>query len=208
MDEQNFDGLIPKNHTGKKTDASFTEDYKSKEEALTAYQAAKERLLNISRWHSYAGSGTADFKLTDAHGTEVNRLAREGDHFRINIPGPGSNTGDGYDWVQIQSIQESNNPELDQELMAIIVQPVSNPQNDDQDVAHFFNDIATSTFIVQRCALQVSAEVHGRNEQPNTNTENLIDKARNMLVAVGAILGLSEIQWKSLVKGLIKPENI
>lgn len=205
MDEQNFGGLIPENHTGKKTDASFTEDYKSKEEAHTAYKAAKERLLNISQWHSYAGSGTANFKLTDARGAPVNRLAREGDHFRINIPGPGSDTGDGYDWVQIQAIQESSNPELDQELVAITVQPASNPQNEKREVAHFFKDIASSTFIVQRRALQVSAEVHGRNEQPNTNTEKIIDKARNMLVAAGAILGLSEIQWKSLTKGLIKP---
>jgi len=52
----------------------------------------------------------------------------------------------------------------------------------------------------------VFAEVNGRNEQPNTDAENLIDKARNIAVAAGAMLGFSKVQWKSLVDGLVDPE--
>ncbi|MBC8052817.1 MAG: hypothetical protein H7Y13_07110 [Sphingobacteriaceae bacterium] len=74
-------------------------------------------------------------------------------------------------------------------------------------MAHFFKDDASSTFLVQRNGLTVKAEVHGRNEQANTNTEKFIDKARNILVAAGAMLGFSDFQWKSLVKGLIRHQN-
>jgi hypothetical protein len=56
---------------------------------------------------------------------------------------------------------------------------------------------------VQRTGKVVSAEVHGRNEKPNTDANAVIDKARNTMVATGAIVGFSSTQWKSLVNGLL-----
>ena len=203
MDKEDFEGVVPENEKGAKTDTSYKEEYQTVYEAINAFQRARERLLNISRWHDYAGTGTADFGLTDQEGNPIARPAQEGDHFQINIPGPGSNTGEGYDWVQIQTIKEESAPEKDLEFIAITVRPATNPKNDKRDVAHFFKDDASSTFLVQREGLEVSAEVHGRNEQPNTDAENIVDKARNFIVATGALLGLSDLQWKSLVKGLI-----
>ncbi|HEX8376826.1 MAG TPA: hypothetical protein VF602_03345 [Pedobacter sp.] len=194
--------IIPENTKGAQTDTSYTQEYETVEEAVLAYQESKQKLLNITQWHSYAGTGTAEFQLTDKNGQEVNRLAEEGDHFQINIPGPGSKAGDGYDWVQIESItsETTNNTEL----TAIKVRPATSPQNSKQETAHFFNNEASSTFLVKREGNTVKAEVHGRNEQANTEAESLIDKTRNIIVAVGAMLGLSDVQWKSLVKGLIK----
>jgi hypothetical protein len=151
--------------------------------------------------------GTADFQLTDDTGNVVNRLAEEGDYFRINIPGPGSATGEGFDWVKIESITESKTEDQDADLLAIKVHPASNPNNTNQDVAHFFKEDASSTFMVRRQGLTLSAEVHGRNEQPNTEAEKIIDKARNVMVAAGAMIGFSEFQWKSLVKGLLSEEK-
>ena len=40
---------------------------------------------------------------------------------------------------------------------------------------------------------------------PNTETDRLVDKVRNVVVGTTAIAGLADIQWKNLVKGLIKP---
>jgi hypothetical protein len=71
-------------------------------------------------------------------------------------------------------------------------------------VAHFFTEEATSNFMVKRVGNKVSAEVHGRNEKPNTEAEKLVDKARNTAVATGAVTGFAKLQWKSLVNGLIK----
>lgn len=204
MDKEELGGIVPHNQKGSKTDTAHTEEYETTSEAIEAYQQAKQRLLNISSWHTYAGNGTADFQLTDSLGNPVERLANEGDHFQINIPGPGSSTGDGYDWVQIQTIKGEAVSEKDLEFIAITVKPATNPNNEKQDIAHFFKDDASSTFVVQRQGLNVSAEVHGRNEQPNIEAEDLLDKARNLAVAAGAMLGFSNIQWRFLVRGLIE----
>ncbi|MEJ6978912.1 hypothetical protein WG906_00525 [Pedobacter sp. P351] len=199
--DNNNSNLVPQNTKGAKTDTSFSETYTTIEEAISGYESAKQKLLDISKWHDYAGEGTADFQLTDITGNIVYRSATEGDYFKIDIPGPGSKTGEGYDWVQIQSIIEKT--ENDCQYISITVRPASNPTNQNEDVAHFFKDEASSTFMIQRTGLVVSAEVHGRNEQANTDSQNIIDKVRNIIVAAGAFLGLSEVQWKSLVKGLL-----
>ena len=196
-------GKIPEQVKGSKTDTQTSKTLNTEEEARQLFGIAKQKLLNVSKWHTYAGAGTADFQLTDREGAAVTRLAQKGDHFRINIPGPGSKTGDGDDWVQIQEITDESTS--DSESAAIRVGPATNPQNSKKDVAHFFKEDASSTFIVQRRGKEVSAEVHGRNEEPNTEAEDFIDKARNLIVAAGAIVGLSEVQWKSLVNGLLDP---
>jgi len=204
MDNRKLAGSIPKHRAGAKSDTSHSKHYKSREEALAAFQVAKNKLLNVSKWHDYAGSASADFKLTDRNGNTVTRLAKKGDYFRINIPGPGSEAGNGYDWVEIIAIKEDFEKESDTEFIMLQVHPVPDPKNNDESTAHFFKEDATSTFIVNRKKLIVTAEVHGRNEKPNTNTENIIDKIRNFFVALGASLGFSKIQWKSLAVGLIE----
>ncbi|MDB5014280.1 MAG: hypothetical protein JWQ25_2482 [Daejeonella sp.] len=204
MENNQFDKTTPEQTKGTKTDTSASIELDTNEEALNQYRLAKHKLLNISHWHTYSGAGTADFQLTDSGGNAVRRLAEKGDHFRIDIPGPGSKTGDGFDWVQIQEIKEETG--LDSDQISIIVQPATNPNNANPDTAHFFKDDASSTFIVRREGKTVIAEVHGRNERPNTEAESLIDKARNIAVAAGAMLGLSKVQWKSLVEGLVDPK--
>ncbi len=133
----------------------------------------------------------------------MSRNAQVGDHFKINIPGPGTNTGEGYDWVTIEAIEDDTNAEAETESVLVRVRPAENPTNEKKDVAHFFTDDASSSFTVHRQGNKVTAGVHGRNEVPNTGAESLLDKARNAAVAVGAIIGLSTPQWKSLSKGLL-----
>ncbi|MDB5120718.1 MAG: hypothetical protein JWN56_1936 [Sphingobacteriales bacterium] len=201
MENNEFNNAVPEQTKGAKTDTSASIKLDTDEEASNHYRIAKNKLLNISRWHMYAGTGTADFQLTDNDGNAVSRLAQESDHFRINIPGPGSKTGDGFDWVQIQKIKEETG--MDSEQISVIVQPATNPNNASPDTAHFFKEDASSTFIVRREGKTVFAEVHGRNEQPNTEAESLIDKVRNVVVAAGAMFGFSKVQWKSLVEGFV-----
>jgi hypothetical protein len=198
----NAENIVPEQHEGGATNTESVETFDTIEAARAFYQVVSNRLLNVNAWHDYAGKGTAAFQLTDEHGTEVVRTAQKGDHFKIDIPGPGSVTGEGYDWVQIEEIVEEHNEDTD--TIAIRVRPTSNPRNDKQDVAHFFTDDATSNFIVKREGTQVLAAVRGRNEKPNTKAEAIIDKARNTAVATGAITGFSNYQWKSLVTGLLK----
>jgi hypothetical protein len=196
---------IPEQQTGSQSDTESVQEFAKEAAAKDFYEVVKKRLLQVGRWHEWAGAGTATFWLTDGAGNEVNRDPLTGDHFKIDIPGPGPKTGDGYDWVRIESVQEMREPQM--EALTIRVRPATNPQNQRQDVAHFFSEEATSNFVVQRHGTLVSAEVHGRNEKPNTAAETLVDKARNATVATGAISAFSKLQWKALVNGLVSNEE-
>lgn len=199
---QQDDSTIPTQKEGAKTDVVSSEKFETAEEAKSFFQECKQRLLNINNWGIIAGVASADFKLTDKQGNEVQRgVANIGDCFKIDIPGPGTATGEGFDWVQIESIDEESLE--DREEIAIRVRPASNPKNTKTDVAHFFTDEATSSFIVERRGTEVSAGVHGRNEKPNTKADAILDKTRNVMIASGAAAGFSEVQWKKLVNGLL-----
>lgn len=193
---------IPDQNSGGSTDTSSVRDFLSEKEAKDHFNIVKERLFNVNQWHSHAGAATAEFKLFDADGNEADRQIMKWDYFQIDIPGPGSVSGNGYDWVQVENIEEENSRE--EECITITVRPCPNPLNPDPDVAHFFEDSATSSFVIMRNGKSVSAEVHGRNEKPNTKVEKIIDKVRNATIAATAISGFSSVQWKALVEGLNK----
>jgi len=205
MSEKYRGDIIPEQQSGIETNTEASMELGSAEETKIFYEKVKHRLLNVNRWQHWAGKLTADFKLTDKDGTEVNRLAEKGDHFKIDIPGPGPATGDGYDWVQVETIEETEKE--DKQSIAMRVRPATNPNNDRKDVAHFFSDEASSCFMVKREDNKVTAAVYGRNEKSNTDTETAGDRARNAAIATGAITGFSKLQWKSLVNGLIKKEE-
>jgi hypothetical protein len=175
-------------------------------EASEFFRCVKERLLNVNGWHEYAGALSADFWLTDAGGAEVKRRPHQGDYFKISIPAPGVQTGEGYDWVRVEEIAEG--AENDCEFLSIRVRPASSPVNANPDVAHFYTDEATSNFIVKREGAKVTAGVYGRNEKPNVKeADNLVDKLRNAIVGTGGVSGFSKLQWKALVSGLLAPSS-
>lgn len=197
MSENN---VVPEQNAGIETNTESSIELSTEEEAKEFFKEAKLRLLTINKWHQHAGSATADFQLTDETGTPVHRFPQKGDHFKIDIPAPGSVTGEGHDWVQVEAIEE------EEDYMGIRVRPATNPTNQRKDVAHFFSEDSTSTFVVKRKGKKITAGVYGRNEKPNTDTETLKDKLRNAAVATGAITGFSKLQWKTLVNGLVKKD--
>lgn len=196
--------LIPKQEHGASTDTISKIKLDSVEEALWEFEIVKDRLLNVSKWHELSGEILARFQLTDASGAELSGSAKEGDYIRINVPGPGNKSGEGYDWVRIEKIESISDESESLEFVAIKVRPCPSPVNEELSTAHFFKNIATSTFVVKRINSTISAEVHGRNEETNTDTPDVSDKIRNFIVGLGAMLGFSKVQWKSLVDGLIK----
>jgi hypothetical protein len=193
---------IPEQHTGAQSNTESTQNFATEKEAIGFFRIVKDRLLQVGRWQEWAGVGSARFWLTDAAGNEVSRAPQAGDHFKIDIPGPGNRTGDGYDWVRVEAVEETNDAAADSVL--IRVRPATNPQNENKDVAHFFSDEATSNFLVKRTGTTISAAVLGRNEKPNTAANAVVDKLRNTAVASGAVTAFSKLQWKALVNGLVK----
>lgn len=201
------DKNIPQQQKGNQVDTQHEVTLNSREEAEKLYETAKKRLLDVSRWGEIANGTSSGFQLTNSHGLEVDRPAQQGDYFKIHVPAPGPESGYGEDWVQIEAIQDETDPATDLQITSVRVRPSSNPQNPNADMAHFFGEDATSTFVVKRKGNTVSAEVHGRNEVPNLNADGVWDTIRHTVVALGAILGFSNHQWKNLTKGLIEQKK-
>lgn len=199
------DKNIPPQTDGRQTDFSDSVSAENIGDAHRIFQSAKAKLLDVSNWHKYCGPGSAIFGLTDNKGILLHRLAQVGDHFYIDLPAtPESDAGDGYEWVVIEEIVEAGNEDSLQESITMIVRPVPDPRKDDEEIAHFFSNASTSTFIVARYAEKISAEVHGRNEKPNNSNVNLHDTIRNTAIALSARIGFSGPQWEKLAAGLLE----
>lgn len=202
--QDSADNIIPEQQTGNESNTEYSAIADSLDDAKKLFKLARQRLEHVNNWNKLAKGITADFQLTDHHGNKVERSVHKDDFFKIDIPGPGPSSGDGYDWVQIESIEEETNPNAEEEYFAIRVRPASSPLKNDNDTAHFFKNAATSTFKVHRKKNKVTAGVYGRNEIPNTDAGKPLDKARNVMTALSAVAIFSKLQWKNLVKGLIK----
>lgn len=196
--------LVPAQEEGIEKNIAHSITAATVQEAEDWFVDGKERLLDVNNWKRYSVSVSAEFRLTDHNGKPANRVARKGDHIKIDIPGPGSEAGSGFDWVVIEAIEYDDYPDEDMETIAMRVRPAENPTDrTETGIAHFFSDSATSTFVVERTGKKVAAKYYGRNESANIEG-GVVDKVRNTGVAIGAWLGMSDAQWTSLVKGLIE----
>lgn len=194
--------IIPSQVTGNKTDHEYSKAADSQSEARQLFQESVARILDVNEWHKLCGTGSAVFQLTNETGEELNELIVKGRYIKIDIPGPGTQTGKGFDWVYVEDTDSSSKQGI-AECYAIRVRPSSSPLTNNHSVAHFFKDEASSTFMVCRNNNTVTASIHGRNEIPNTSTGNKVDNIRNEVVAVSAMGVFSGVQWKKLVKGVI-----
>ncbi len=202
MAEKNYTGLIPENKEGKKITATSSVDFNTDEEARSFYQTARQRLLFVHNWGKITGALSADFQLTNDKGKEVDRPAQKGDHFRIDITGPGSKAGEGYDWAKVEAIKEVHEGNVDS--IAILVRPAPDPQTNNPNVAHFFSEKSTSTFVVTREGTRITASIYDRNIEANEETHETLDKIRNAVVGISAKHGFSKLQWKALTEALVK----
>ncbi|MDB5201324.1 MAG: hypothetical protein JWQ27_733 [Ferruginibacter sp.] len=200
------EAFIPENYKGKANDLQDTVEGTDREHALKIFKRACMRLQNVQLWHKLCGPLSASFKLVAEDGSPEDRLVQLHDYFLVNIPGPGMQEGFGYDWVQVEEIKESFDPEGEKELFAMRIAACENPATANEETAHFFQKGASSTFIIERNGNSITASYHGRNEVPNTDVSRITDKIRNTIVAVGAYGGLSELQWLSLIKSFLQEE--
>ena len=206
MAEKNYTGLVPENKEGRSITVNSIVQCDSETAAKALYHEAKQRLLYVHNWGKIAGALSSDFRLTDASGNEADRLAQKGDYFRIDIPGPGSKAGEGYDWAGVEEIKEVNNVYVDS--IAMRVRPGPNPQTANQNVAHFYSNQSTSTFVVTREGTMVTASIYDRNIEANDETEEPLDKVRNAVVGIGGKYGFSRLQWEALAGALLAKSQV
>lgn len=191
---------IPVQQEGRQSDIIENSAFTTPEQADEAFQLARQRLYDINNWGNITEGISADFMLSDKQGKRLKRKPEEGDYIRIDLPGPGSIAGHGYDWVQIETIEENLQPNLENRI-SITVRPAEDPGSP-EGPAHFFDSAATSTFLLIKKHNQLIAAVHGRNETPAA-AEKLLDTVRNKVVSEAAALGVAQVQWKKLCKAII-----
>lgn len=195
---------IPVQVKGKQMDIRESRHYGTQEEVVKAYHSARNRLLSINQWHDFAGTTSASFELFDALGHKINRFPKIGDYVRIDIPGPGSVIGSGYDWVKVTQLEDRS----EDYYTLITLQPSIPPANirKRDEVAHFFKPTASTNIEIKVQHLSLQVNYFGRNEETNNTSDLLVENIRNSLIGFGAKLGFSYPQWKKLVAGLLDPE--
>jgi hypothetical protein len=193
----------PTQKAGAQSDTQYSVGTKNEQVAMQLFQNARLNLLNVNSWHTLTGSDIV-FQLVNEKGEDIHGLVEKGNYFRIQIPGvPGNAAGHGSEWVYVEKVDEGKMKY--HEFVSVRVRPSAAPgYAADKKTSHFFSSKATSTFSVIRNSSRVTVSISGRNEKPNTDTNDFFSYIRNVIVALGAMIGLNKPEWKSLAKGIIK----
>jgi len=205
MEHQDFTGIVPAQYTGNEIEAEASVELNDDIVAQNFFEVAKQRLLNVNNWHAVAGVISAKFQLINETGEEVNRIAQKGDYFKIDIPGPGSAQGGGYDWVCVEELKEVAKAGV--QSIGFRVRPSPNPFGSKNETAHFYAADASSNFILTRENSKLTAWIVDRNIKPNDHATSLTDKVRDVAVGIGAMGMFSKVQWQGLAEGLIKRDD-
>lgn len=205
MGDENNSRLVPEQEIGTPIDAEEYVQLHDDEEAKEFFGVVKSRLLQVNKWKDWAGAISASFQLYTRDGDKLYRPVKEGDLIRIDIPGPGPSSSDGFDWVEVEKIDEV--PGLYIHNFSFRVRPTSSPSNEEADIAHFYSPQSTSTFTITLRDKKISAGIYDRNTIPNTSAESVSDKLRDTTVGLAAVTAFSKIQWKTLAKGLLSREE-
>jgi len=202
MEEKNYTGTVPENHEiGGTINAESVAELDSREATIALFRKAQNRLFDVNNWQQIAGGALAHFQLTDASGKDIDGPVTEGCFFKIDIPGPGTEDGGGFDWVKVENISAYES--VDVESIGIRVRPAPNPTTGASETAHFYSSDSTSTFTVTREKTIVTAAVYDRNIKANKDTDGVMDQVRNFLVGIAGKITGSKIQWKYLTDGLL-----
>jgi hypothetical protein len=194
--------LIPKNIEGKENDLFESVQAQSIEQATSIFRKAFTRISNPYIWHEITGLPMKFLASSDIVDRHANPIV-EGNYFRIETPAPGTSIGAGYDWVKVDAVEDKKDSRSEMESFGMTLRACDNPNSDSNATAHFFNRLATSTFLIQRNNAIVTASYHGRNELPNTEIGRILDNVRNAFVALGAEAGMSEAVWSQLLKAFL-----
>ncbi|TLV03329.1 hypothetical protein [Dyadobacter luticola] len=202
MEEKNYTGTIPAQKEGDVINAQTVREMPDEQAAIVLYQEAKKRLLDVNNWNSDGARLLGNFQLTDQQGNDIASPAKKGFYFKIDLTGPGTEAGDGFDWVQVEAIENFANQHI--ESIGMRVRPTANPTSADPDTAHFYNDTSTSTFTVTREHNILTAAIYDRNIEVNSSSDNFIERTRNAVIGFAGKTIFSKIQWESLTDAWLK----
>src|SRR5690606_2099097 len=108
-------------------------------------------------------------------------MARAGDYTTLDIPPPAPSNQQHADHARSEEIEETDTPEI--QLLTLRLRPSEEPgANSTAEVQHFFSQVSTSNFQIQRDGKTITASYFGRNEVINTGVDALSDQLRNRVV--------------------------
>lgn len=196
---------VPPQIKGAESDAVSNIEFETVALAEKHFETVKKRFLDINSWELFAGKEKAEFSLRNSNGDVIVESPKVGDLVAIKIPLLPNQDPDHLDWAKVEVVEEDKSDIS--ESVYIRLRPTSKPSDKDASVTHFLDSDSTSNFIIKREGKMISAQVHARNEVPNTEDKGISEKLRNKMVAFGAMMIGSTIQWKGLTNGLIKIEE-
>lgn len=163
------------------------------EHATELFSIASNRLLSVNKWHTLPCSLLTELKLTDEKGCEVDRQVRENDYFVVDHDG-----GNG-EWVKVEKVYLHRDPSGPREVLTVRAKPSNHPLDISDEHSR-----PSHTFKVTREGLNITASVHGRNEDDELNKSFTTDDLNARPDStVGAIPGVARVQWRSLVHGIL-----
>lgn len=162
--------------------------------AEEAFARSVNKLLNVNGW-SALSSISADFALYDPVGkAKPDGPVDVDDFIQIILPGPTPEN-----WVRVTY------KSMDKKRAEFTVQPCPNPlANKPDQIEHFFNQQARSTFRVELVGCTLSAFEVGQQEAINNQQPQAGERAFiNTLIAETGWLFYQKIQWKLLTDYLV-----
>ena len=116
--------LIPKQEKGGHVDILEIKHFGLDSEAILFYQNMEARFLNINTWHKVCKSTLSKFYLVDSNNQLIEGNPKIGLYIKIDIPGPSTKMGAGFDWVIIRNVTYIE--EINYQAIYIVVQPAPN----------------------------------------------------------------------------------
>lgn len=171
---------------------TFPDEAAAKQEFLHA----KERLFNVNGWSDIPGLANSGFQLYSASGQPLDRRqVQSGDFIEIDLPGPLP-----MYWVEVLDVK------VEDDKGEFTVKPSQDPtgEEDPETTAHFFQEDARSTFMVERRGNKLVAKEIGTDEAINKEEPEAGDKGfLNTVVSEGGWAFFQEYQWKNLTDYLV-----
>lgn len=192
---------VPEQRIGRCTDTYSSIKIEERNTSDAVYASIKNRLLHVNNWSLYAHLTNTDFILLDKNGNNSDGWATEGSFIKIRFSKLQKIFFAPYDFVHIAQLV--NEPKMVGDALVMQLRPAHNPKKKGNEIDHFFTSEASNTFILYRDATKIYLSLHGRNEKINLNVAHLAKKMRNITLATFGILGISNLQWKSLAEGLL-----
>ena len=202
-----FSKILPVQKIGNHTGARVARHLETRTEAIKLFSIAKKKLNDINHWQHINIFSDTEFRLTNEEGKIIEYQNPEiGNLIRIKLPFF-NKSGNDYYWVRLDAFENSKDILKDEEIYGFRVSPVRSPIDNKKEEAHFYTSKASSTFLIIRNGRTVYAVEEGRNEVPNDKPNSFIQKFKNSVIAIGAILGFGHSEWKGLMQGILKDKE-